>query len=153
MHKTKGETLIFLNKNKINTPKTLLLDLKKIKENKNKVYSLLLKKFGNKKIAIRSSFFNEDTKKTSNAGKYQSILNLEIKDKNNIFKNIKIVAKSYQNNSLKNQIIFQEMIRDVKFSGVMTNLDIKNYSPHIKINFTKGKDTTLITSGKTLVIH
>lgn len=148
MHKTKGETLIFLNKNKINTPKTLLLDLKKIKKNKNKVYSLLVKNFGNKKIAIRSSFFNEDTKNTSNAGKYQSILNLDIKDKDNIFKNIKIVAKSYQNNSLKNQIIFQEMISDVKFSGVMTNLDIKNYSPHIKINFTKGKDTTLITSGK-----
>ena len=40
------------------------------------------------------------------------------------------------------------MINDVKFSGVITNLDIKNYSPHIKINFSKGKDTTQITAGK-----
>ena len=40
------------------------------------------------------------------------------------------------------------MVSYVKFSGVLTNIDIKNYSPHIKINYTYKPDTSLITSGK-----
>ena len=147
MTKTKGEILIFLKKSNFNVPKTILFSVNQLKENKLNCIKYIQKNI-KKKLAIRSSAFNEDTKLSSNAGKYTSVLNIDVKNQSKIYEAIKKVRSSYDNQSNKNQIIFQEMVSDVKFSGVLTNVDLKNYSPHIKINYTYKIDTSLITSGK-----
>ena len=148
MFRTKGETLIYLKKRGISVPKTLLFDTSKIKRKQNIFYTYIGAEFKNKKIAIRSSASNEDTSYSSNAGKYESVLNVDSQNRNDLLNGIKNVVNSYPKKSKNNQVIFQEMINNVKLSGVITNLDIKNYSPHFKINFSKGEDTTQITAGK-----
>ena len=148
MLRTKGETLIYLKKKGINIPKTLLFDASKIRSKQDIFYKFIKSEFKNQKIAIRSSASSEDTSHSSNAGKYESILNVSSQNREDFFNSIKTVVNSYPKKTKNNQVIFQEMINDVKFSGVITNLDIKNYSPHVKINFSKGEDTTQITAGK-----
>ena len=40
------------------------------------------------------------------------------------------------------------MVHDVKMSGVCTTRDLQSKLPYFVINYSKGKDTTLVTSGK-----
>ena len=83
------------------------------------------------------------------AGKYNSILNVNSNNPEEVQNAIKEVIKSYKKDSNQNQVIIQKMVNNVKYSGVCTTIDTHNYLPITKINFTQGQDTTLITSGKT----
>ena len=68
------------------------------------------KKF--KKIAIRSSNFSEDTKETSAAGKFLSILNIKANNREDIEYNINEVIHSYREyKNNKNKIMIQEMVQ------------------------------------------
>ena len=40
------------------------------------------------------------------------------------------------------------MVKNVKYSGVATSYDKDSFAPYYHINFTKDKDTSLVTSGK-----
>ena len=40
------------------------------------------------------------------------------------------------------------MLKDVKVSGVCTTIDIHNYLPVTTINYFKGNNTEIVTSGK-----
>ncbi len=154
--KSKGQTLIFLKNKKINIPKIILINIDDYTKNKQRFLSLISKKFINQKIAIRSSSIDEDTDKTSNAGKFISYLNVSSNDKNRVLTCINEVIKSYKKNSKKNEIIIQEMVKNVRLSGVYTTIDIYNYLPIININYDESSDTTSVTSGtknsKTLFI-
>ena len=154
--KSKGQTLIFLKNKKINIPKIILINIDDYTKNKQRFLSLISKKFINQKIAIRSSSIDEDTDKTSNAGKFVSYLNVSSNDKNRVLTCINEVIKSYKKNSKKNEIIIQEMVKNVRLSGVYTTIDIYNYLPIININYDESSDTTSVTSGtknsKTLFI-
>ena len=88
MTKTKGEILIFLKKNNFNVPKTILFSVNQLKENKINCIKYIQKNI-KKKLAIRSSAFNEDTKLSSNAGKYTSVLNIDVKNQSKIYEAIK----------------------------------------------------------------
>ena len=48
----------------------------------------------------------------------------------------------------KNEILIQKMINKSEMSGVMTTCDLKNNSPYYNINYYKGTDTSVVTSGK-----
>ena len=154
--KSKGQTLIFLKNKKINIPKIILINIDDYTKNKQRFLSLISKKFINQKIAIRSSSIDEDTEKTSNSGKIVSYLNVSSNDKNRVLTCIDEVIKSYKKNSKKNEIIIQEMVKNVRLSGVYTTIDIYNYLPIININYDESSDTTSVTSGtknsKTLFI-
>ena len=82
--KNKAETLINLKLKKAKVPKLIKIRFSKYFQYKQKTLNTILKTFSNKKIAIRSSYSNEDTKTSSNAGKYESYLNI----KSNDFKDI-----------------------------------------------------------------
>ena len=94
--KSKGQTLIFLKNKKINIPKIILINIDDYTKNKQRFLSLISKKFINQKIAIRSSSIDEDTDKTSNAGKFVSYLNVSSNDKNRVLTCINEVIKSYK---------------------------------------------------------
>ena len=66
------------------------------KTNKNKIFNLISKKFKNRKIIVRSSSKNEDNLKTSAAGKFESILNVDSRSKIKTNKAINKVIKSYK---------------------------------------------------------
>jgi len=148
MHnKSKGKTLLFLKK-KFNIPDLILVSSNFFLRNKELITKEISKKFKNKKIAIRSSSVNEDTLKTTNAGKYKSFLNVPSTNKSEVIYKILEVIKSYKKKDKNDEVIIQKMLTNVKISGVCTTIDIHNYLPVTTINYHKGNNTEIITSGK-----
>ncbi len=144
----KAKTLSNLNLKHSVIPRLKIYSVNAFLKKKFTIIDNIKKKFKNKKIAIRSSHIKEDGKKLSNAGKYSSFLNINSNDHKNIENKINLVIHSYRK-SFKNNIFFvQEMVRDIKLSGVVLTKDINNYSDCYVINYHKGKDTTVVTSGK-----
>ena len=128
-------------------PNFLVFTFINYKKNKKKIIDKIIKKFKAKKLIVRSSFFGEDSIKSSMAGKFLSIGNINC-DKKDIQNAIEKVIASYNGKfSLKNQFIVQEFIQDAKLSGVITTADIDSSSPYININYTEGSKTDLVTSG------
>ena len=149
--KSKGEVLVDLKRYnlKFKIPKTIIFFTKQWKLEKNKIYNDLKKKFPRTKLAIRSSFRDEDLSNQSSAGKYLSILNVNINSKKHFFSSINRIIKSYSKVSdLNNQIIVQEMVTQINSSGVAFTRDIENGSDYYVINYddVTGKTNT-VTSG------
>ena len=83
---SKGRILIYLE-DKLSifkVPKTLVIKVKDWKKNKKKIHndihSFFLKKNYFQSLAIRSSASNEDNSQNSNAGVYDSFLNIKTTD-------------------------------------------------------------------------
>ena len=128
-------------------PKFLVFDVKTFDKNSEFVFKEVRKKFKKKTVAIRSSSIQEDNS-TSNAGKYHSELNVKI-DKKHILSATKKVINSYDPEFRnKEKFIIQRMITDSKITGVIFTRDQNNGLPFTTVNFTLGKKTDLITSGK-----
>ena len=145
--KSKSQTLKSLKLKNAIIPNLVIFKCKDyIKNNKN-IISKINQKFGNKLIAIRSSYRNEDTSVRSNAGKYQSFLNIKANNKLLIIESIdKLLSKKKK---LTNEFFFvQEMVNKIKFSGVLLTRNLENYSKTININYYEGKKTDVVTSGK-----
>ena len=145
---TKSRTLLSLKIKSAQIPKSFVFTIKQFKIDKEKIIKEIKKKF-NKKIIIRSSTVHEDGKSKSFAGFFESVLNLNSQNYEDVSSGIKKVKLSYKKyHSNKNEILIQDMIENVNISGVITTCDLKNYSPYYIINFDKGNDTTAVTSGK-----
>ena len=84
--KSKGEVLQHLKKYNLKflIPETIVVNVEDWSKNKKKIYNQVKKKF-KKKVALRSSSRSEDLDNTSNAGKYLSFLNVDIKNKKKNF--------------------------------------------------------------------
>ena len=105
----KADTLISLKLKSAKIPKLIKINFKEYFSNKNHYLSKINKEFKNSKIVIRSSFSNEDTDITSNAGKYESYLNIDSKDQITIHKNI-IKLSKLKKNINKEYFFIQKMI-------------------------------------------
>ena len=150
--RSKAQTLKFLQKNKdFRVPRLIIFKAKNYKNDKNKILKIISNSF-NKNIAIRSSNVFEDKKENIKAGLFKSFLNIDPKNKAQVDDKINKVIKSYSNFFDKNNEFFiQEMVQNVKLSGVCFTKNINNNLPQWKINYTNNKDTTLVTSGTSLV--
>ena len=160
--KTKGQTLLWLS-DKVKKSKVPFLLTFKLCDWKKKP-DLILKKikqnFKNKNIAIRSSSINEDTINTSNAGAFESFLNIPCSKNKLVTGKINEVFNSYKKKNMNDEVLIQEMIEDIAFSGVIFTHEIKNKAPYYSINYDdiSGSSTT-VTSGtstysnKTLYVH
>ena len=149
-NKSKAETLVILDKKitSINIPKTFFFSVTELRNNPIKIYNTINLNF-NKFVAVRSSNKFEDNKKTSNAGKFKSILNVNSKKKDELINSIFEVKESYKKHfHKKNQILIQDMVNNVIISGVCTTCDLETYFPSYQINYFEGKDTSAVTSGK-----
>ena len=98
-------------------------------------------------VAVRSSHLNEDGNKFSNVGRYLSFLNLNTKNGEEK-KKINLLIYSYKKNYKKNIFFIQEMVQNIKISGVVLTKDINNYLDCYVINYHRGYDSTVVTSGK-----
>ncbi len=151
INNSKAQTLLKLSKFKeFNIPKLKIYKVSLYSKNKEKVLKDIIRNFRGK-IAIRSSNVFED-KNSTKAGKFKSFLNINSEDKKQINDKIKEVIKSYKNfHSEKNEFFIQDMAKKISFSGVCFTRNIETNIPEWKINFTKGTDTTLVTSGRSKV--
>ena len=102
------------------------------------------------KIVVRSSTIGEDSLEKSDAGKYKTILDLDVTKRNNIKNAINEVISSYKINerdSEPHQILIQKQTTNSKTSGVIFTRTPNNGSPYYVINYEDGKKTDSITSG------
>jgi glutamine kinase len=142
---TKGGTLLKLRSKGFSIPKLVLIKKKQFIKDPDKIINQISGKF-KKLIAIRSSAINEDSNKSSLAGKYLSLLNINPKNKKLIKDSIYKIIESYDDN-LNNEVIVQNMVENSVVSGVCTTIDLHNYLPVININYDKSSKTDAVTSG------
>jgi hypothetical protein len=149
---TKANTLILLKehlvKSKIEDIVVITVD-----EYFQKGTSLIEKiseEFKNKKIIIRSSSSNEDSYDKSNAGHYDSVLNVNSASNIEIKSAIELVIRSYRKDSLfslSEQILIQPQTENILLSGVVFTRDIHQNRPYYVINYDENGKTDAVTSG------
>ena len=148
---TKSEVLFFLQKNNLKIPKSFVFEINEFIRNKRKIIDDIVKEFKSfHNIIVRSSSLSEDSKFQSLAGAFESILNVNPKDLNQIEDSINNVIDSLDDNP-KNQILIQEMISDIDISGVVMTKVHDDGSPYYVINFDdKSGKTDSVTSGNSI---
>lgn len=128
-------------------PKFLVFDVEMFEKNSDLVFKKVKTSFKSEKVAIRSSSSNEDNF-SSNAGKYHSELNVNVKKKSIISATKKVINSYEPINRIKEKFFIQRMIADSKLNGVIFTREQNNGFPFTTINFTLGNKTNLITSGE-----
>jgi phosphohistidine swiveling domain-containing protein len=126
-------------------PKLFIFKVSNYLKDKNNILQIIQLNFLGK-IVIRSSAFNEDSKISSNAGKYKSFVSINSRNIKEIEAAILDVIKPLESNK-KNEFFVQEMVQNVKLSGVCTTYSTSNLTKSYNINYHFGKDTTNVTSG------
>lgn len=107
--------------------------------------------FPGTKIVIRSSSEREDAFESSNAGHFDSVLNVDTKERESIQKAIEKVILSYGEGgekTEKEQILVQSQTQNVRISGVVFTRDIQRNRPYYVINYDDNGSTDCVTSGK-----
>ena len=143
---TKGRTLLNLKSKGFNVPKLILIKKKNFVKYPDKIIDQIYNEFS-QLIAIRSSAGNEDSNNESLAGKYQSFLNINPKNKKLVRDCLNRISSDFDN-KFKNEIIIQNMVNKSVVSGVCTTVDLHNYLPIININYDETDKTDTVTSGK-----
>ena len=100
----------------------LILLLKNGENDQQNIIKTIKNSFKKKKLIIRSSALDEDSIENSNAGNYESILEIPSNSASKISKAINSVIKSYVNKgnfNKNNQILIQTQTTNVEISGVI----------------------------------
>lgn len=101
--------------------------------------------FNNELLVVRSSAKSEDAFTHSNAGAYNSVLNVnpvtELEDA------IVEVIHSYIDCQAEDQVLVQPMVQDVRLSGVAFTRTLEHGAPFYIVNYDESGDTESITSG------
>ena len=151
INRTKAETLQYLSKKAFPIPSLYYFMTQDWVKDQEKILSNIISKFNkNNFIAVRSSSLAEDKKKNSMAGAFESVLNINITNRNEIVKSINAVITSFDKNP-ENQVLIQPMVQDVAMSGVVMTKVLDDGSPYYVINFddSTGKTDT-VTSGNSI---
>jgi len=117
---------------------------------KNLILLKIHNKFLKEKIIVRSSAMGEDSEENSQAGSYESILNVKANSKSELVSSISKVIKSYvdkNNNNIKNQILIQTQTQNIISSGVVFTRTPDTGSPYFVINYENGESTIGVTHG------
>jgi glutamine kinase len=124
--------------------------VKEWKNDEKLIISIIKNKFKKGKIIVRSSAIGEDSIEKSNAGIYESVLNVEINNEKNITTAITTVIKSYNENGNydeNNQILIQNQTQNIQISGVVFTKTPDSASPYFVINYEEGPATDGVTKG------
>lgn len=108
------------------------------------------KRYAGQKIVVRSSASNEDNLHSSNAGHYDSNLNICADDPAEVSAAIEGVLASYRRDGLLNageQVLVQRQTEDVIASGVAFTRDLQRNRPYYLVNYEDSGSTDAVTSG------
>lgn len=100
-----------------------------------KVCESIKNRFDGSSVIIRSSALTEDCWEESNAGRFESVLDVPSDDRESLTDSIKKVINSYPNEDPLNQVLVQPMIEEVDQSGVVMTRTIQTGSPYYIINY------------------
>ena len=96
-------------------------------------------KFFNQKVVVRSSALTEDCWGQSNAGNFTSILDIPSNDSDRLKSAIQEVIDSYGDEDPNHQVLVQEMVADVRMSGVLFTRGLGQGAPYYIINYGRRK--------------
>ena len=125
--------------------------IKQWDQDKNKILLKIQKKFPNKILIVRSSAIGEDSVENSNAGNYESILNIPSNSKQKISEAVNLVIESYKkknNYNKNNQILIQEQSKNIITSGVVFTKTPDIGAPYYIINYEDSRSTIGVTKGE-----
>ncbi len=142
----KANTLKKLRINGAIIPKLKIYKVEKFLQNNKFILNDIKNRFGSK-VAIRSSAFDEDQPNKSNAGKFESFLNINPKNLKDTNIKIKKVINSYKTKKKGSEFFIQYMVKNISISGVVLTRNLENYNKCININYYKGNDSSKVTSG------
>ena len=113
-----------------------------------KVINDVQSKFGGQRLIVRSSSVEEDGWETSQAGVFESILDVDSDNIETVRKAIEDVFLSYKDLKSNTHVLIQPFLSDVRISGVIFTCDMITGAPYYIINYddVSGKTDT-ITSG------
>lgn len=105
--------------------------------------------FPNTKLVIRSSSKAEDNWDSSNAGGFESILNVSSQANEDIIEAVNTVVDSYGEYAEgTDQILVQEFLQNVEMAGVVFTCTLESGAPYYRFNFDdKSKSTESVTAG------
>jgi len=113
---------------------------------RNAVLGSILAKYGATDVIVRSSAHSEDGWAASNAGSYESILNVPAAEGGKVSEAIERVIASYGNSLSTDQVLVQQMLREVVLSGVAFSRTLTHRAPYYVINY---DDSSTRTDGVT----
>ena len=105
--------------------------------------------FSDAYLVVRSSSKSEDNWLSSNAGRFESLLNIDGSDKNVISNAIETIIGSYEESHNGNdQVLIQKQVQNVRIAGVVFTCGLETGSPYYRFNFDdKSYSTESVTSG------
>lgn len=105
--------------------------------------------FSGQPLVVRSSSKLEDSWTASNAGGFESILNVDSGSAIEIRKAVEAVLDSYgESVSPEDQVLVQEFVGDVSAAGVVFTCSLETGAPYYRFNFDdKTSSTDSVTSG------
>lgn len=147
MEYTKAGMLEYLKKHlkNIHIQPIYILNSKAYFIDKSSEISKIIAFSKNKNLIIRSSSKSEDTSVYSNAGKFETLLNINPTPKQ-IQEAVEKVYASY-NTDEEEEILIQPMLSNICKSGVIFTADIDTFSDYYSVNYFEGTDTTAVTGG------
>lgn len=102
-------------------------------------------------LIVRSSSIMEDAADYSNAGKFESLLNVAPQQRT-VSDAIKTVYDSY-GTELDEEILVQPMLKDIRKSGVVFTADMDTFADYYTVNFYEGEDSSAVTAGNTSLLR
>lgn len=112
------------------------------------VIAAIQQKFGATSVVVRSSAQSEDSWLSSNAGGYESVLNVPTQDTAGITEAVARVIASYGRGDPQDQVLVQAMLRGVLLSGVAFTRTLTHGAPYYVINYDDSSSRTdSVTSG------
>jgi choline kinase len=105
--------------------------------------------FKGEKVIVRSSALSEDCWNTSNAGGFDSVLDVDSGVTVELIKAIDQVVSSYGDSNMEDQVLVQRMLRDVTISGVVFTRTLDQGAPYYVVNYDdETASTDSVTSGQ-----
>jgi glutamine kinase len=118
-------------------------------DNNQCIVDSICKEFADQKLVVRSSSKGEDNWFSSNAGGFESLLNINANNHDEVQDAIVAVIKSYgTKGNGEDQVLVQEFLSKVKLSGVIFTCGLESGSPYYRFNFDdKTSSTESVTAG------
>ena len=116
----------------------------------NAVLKNIKEKYAGQKIVVRSSASNEDSLQSSNAGHYDSNLDISADDPAQVAAAIRRTLDSYRRDGLTGageQVLIQTQTEEVTASGVIFTRDLQRNRPYYLVNYDDNGSTDSVTSG------
>ena len=110
--------------------------------------------FADANVIVRSSALSEDSWRQSSAGAYTSVLDVPASDTPRLAEAIERVLASYGEPDEQNQVLVQEMLRNVTMSGVVMTRTPTLGAPYYVINYDNTTSRTdTVTSGESSAVR